>query len=60
MVKKQGGTELSSRSLDYNHPSIANIKDFSELFHLKYEKLSKIVALRENIENALKQHLKHI
>ena len=49
MVKKQGGTELSSRSLDYNHPSIANIKDFSELFHLKYEKLSKIVALRENI-----------
>lgn len=35
MVRKQGGSSLAKTTTDYNHPAVAGIKDFSELYQLK-------------------------
>jgi hypothetical protein len=35
MVKKQSGGFIDNSHIDYNHPSVAKIKDFSELYHIK-------------------------
>lgn len=43
MIRKQSGGCISKSEIDYNHPSVAKIKDFSDLYHLKQEKMATLL-----------------
>ena len=46
--------------MDYNNPNITNIKDFSELYQKKNEKICQLKKLKENLEATISEYIASI
>lgn len=60
MVRKQGGGNLAPVELNYNHPDMATLKDFSELYRLKNEKKNVITCIMQKLQAVISDQLKDI